>query len=234
MVVIVTGHRGAAGLEPENTIRSFKRALTLGVDQVELDVHFTRDRALVVIHDDTVDRTTNGRGPVHALTLDEVRTLDAGKGEQVPTLQEVIDLVKGRAVLQIELKGLGVEEAVVTTVEANRIVDEVVVTSFRHYMVRKVKALNPRVSTGVLFRCLPLDAPRLARDAGADGLHPHVNYIDARLVEDGHRYGLKVRAWNTDDPEQMRWLLTLGVDAIGSNRPDILLNVVKKYGQAFG
>jgi glycerophosphoryl diester phosphodiesterase len=233
-VVIVTGHRGAAGLEPENTIRSFKRALTLGVDQVELDVHFTRDRALVVIHDDTVDRTTNGRGPVHALTLDEVRTLDAGKGERVPTLQEVIDLVKGRAVLQIELKGLGVEEAVVTTVEANRIVDEVVVTSFRHYMVRKVKALNPRVSTGVLFHCLPLDAPRLARDAGAEGLHPHVNYIDGHLVEDGHRYGLKVRAWNTDDPEQMRWLLTLGVDAIGSNRPDLLLNVVKKYGRASG
>lgn len=226
-MVIVTGHRGAAGLEPENTMRSFKRALALGVDQVELDVHLTKDLELVVIHDATVDRTTNGTGPIQAYTLDEIQTLDAGEGERVPTLQEVIDLVKGRAILQIELKGLGVEEAVVKKVEANGIVDEVVLTSFRHYMVRKVKTLNKKASTGVLFRCLPLNASRLARDAGAEGLHPNVNYIDANLVEDGHRYGLKVRAWNTDDPKQMLWLLTLGVDAIGSNRPDILIDVVK-------
>jgi glycerophosphoryl diester phosphodiesterase len=226
-LVIVTGHRGAAGLEPENTMRSFKRALALGVDQVELDVHLTKDRELVVIHDSTVDRTTNGSGSVQAYTLDEIQTLDAGEGERVPTLQEVIDLVKGQAVLQIELKGLGVEEAVVEKVEANGIVDEVVLTSFRHYMVRKVKTINPKVSTGVLFSCLPLDVSRLARDAGAEGLHPNVNYIDAHLVEDGHRYGLEVRAWNTDDPKKMRWLLTLGVDAIGSNRPDILLDVLK-------
>ncbi len=231
-MVIVTGHRGAAGLEPENTIRSFQRALALGVDQVELDVHLTHDRELVVIHDETLDRTTNGQGPVQGVTLDELQTLDAGKGERVPTLQEVIDVVKGRAVLQIELKGLGVEEAVVQAVEANQLVGAVVVTSFRHYMVRRVKALNPRVSTGVLFRCLPLDAPRLAHDAGADALHPHVDYIDAHLVENGHRHGLQVRAWNTDDPDQMRRLLALGVDAIGSNRPDILLNVVNKQGRA--
>ena len=228
-MVLVTGHRGVAGLEPENTMRSFKRALALGVDQVELDVHFTKDRELVVIHDTTVDRTTSGRGPVQAYTLDEIQRLDAGEGERVPTLQEVIDLVKGRVVLQIELKGLGVEEAVVKKVEENGIVDGVVLTSFRHYMVRKVKTLNPRVSTGVLFLCLPLDASQLARDAGAEGLHPNVNYLDAHLVKDGHRYGLKVRAWNTDDPEQMRWLINLGVDAIGSNRPDILLDVVKTH-----
>jgi glycerophosphoryl diester phosphodiesterase len=210
-------------------MRSFKRALALGVDQVELDVHFTKDRELVVIHDATVDRTTSGRGPVQAYTLDEIQRLDAGEGERVPTLQEVIDLVKGRVILQIELKGIGVEEAVVKKVEENGIVNEVVLTSFRHYMVRKVKTFNPRVSTGVLFLGLPLDASRLARDAGAEGLHPNVNYLDAHLVEDGHRHGLKVRAWNTDDPEQMQWLINLGVDAIGSNRPDILLNVVKTH-----
>ncbi|MFQ6075312.1 MAG: glycerophosphodiester phosphodiesterase [Candidatus Bathyarchaeia archaeon] len=228
-MVIVTGHRGAAGLEPENTIRSFKRALELGVDQVELDVHLTKDRRLAVIHDTTVDRTTNGHGHVGDLTLEEIRKLDAGKGERVPTLQEAIDVVRGRAILQIELKGLGVEEAVVKTVEENRIVDEVILTSFRHYMVKRAKTLNPRLSTGVLFLCIPMDAPRLAIDAGAEGLHANVNYIDAHLVEDGHRYGLKVRAWNTDDPEQMRWLLGLGVDAIGSDRPDILLDVVRNY-----
>ena len=201
------------------------------VDQVELDVHFTKDRELVVIHDATVDRTTSGSGHVHAYTLDEIQSLDAGEGERVPTLQDVIDLVKGQAVLQIELKGLGVEEAVVKKIEENGIVDEVILTSFRHYMVRKAKVFNSRVSTGVLFLGLPLDASRLARNAGAEGLHPNVNYLDAHLIEDGHRYGLKVRAWNTDNPEQMRWLIDLGVDSIGSNRPDILLDVIKNHNR---
>ena len=228
-MVTTTGHRGAAGLEPENTIRSFNKALEIGVDAVELDVHLTKDKKLAVIHDTTVDRTTDGHGYVGDFTLDEIKKLDAGKGERVPTLQEVIDVVKDKAILQIELKGLGVEEAVVKTVEANKIVDEVVITSFRHYMVKKAKSLNPRVSTGVLFLCIPLDASRLAIDAGADALHANVNYVDAHLVEDGHRNGLKVRTWNTDDPNQMRWLLELNVDGIGSNRPDILLDVLKNY-----
>jgi len=228
-MVTTTGHRGAAGLEPENTLRSFKKALEIGVDAVELDVHLTKDRKLAVIHDSTVDRTTNGHGYVEDLTHKEIRKLDAGKGEQVPTLQEVIDLVKGKAILQIELKGFGVEEAVIKTVEENKIVDEVVITSFRHYMVKKAKKLNPRVNTGVLFLCIPLDAPKLAIDASADALHANVNYVDAHLVEDGHRNGLTVRTWNTDDPKQMNWLLDLNVDAIGSNRPDILVDIVKKY-----
>lgn len=194
---------------------------------MELDVHITKDRRLVVIHDTTVDRTTNGHGYVGDYTLEEIKRLDAGKGERVPTLQEVIDVVRGRAILQIELKGLGVEEAVVKTVEENRIVDEVILTSFRHYMVKKAKTLNPRLSTGVLFLCLPLDAPRLAIDAGAEALHANVNYIDPHLVEDGHRHGLKVRAWTSNDAEQMGWLIGLGVDAIGSDRPDILLGVIR-------
>jgi glycerophosphoryl diester phosphodiesterase len=236
-MVTVTGHRGVAGLEPENTIRSFKRALELGVDRVELDVHLTKDRKLIVIHDITVNRTTNGQGYVWDYTLEEIKRLDAGKGEQVPTLQEVINVVKGKAVLQIELKGLDVEEEVVRAVEKNRIVDEVVISSFRHFMVKKVKTLNSRLTTGVLFVCLPLDAPRLALDAGANGVHANVNFIDAHMVEDCHRYGLLVGAWNSDDPKQMRWLIDLKVDAIGSNRPDILLDVVTKYkheGGQFG
>src|SRR5438046_1238870 len=96
--IIVTGHRGAAGLEPENTLRSFRRACDLGVDRVETDVHLTRDRRLVCIHDATVDRTTDGSGAVGDLTLEEIRRLDAGKEERIPTLTEAIDVVRGRAV----------------------------------------------------------------------------------------------------------------------------------------
>ena len=227
-MVSVTGHRGAAGLEPENTLRSFQRALDLGVDAIELDVHLTKDHHLVVIHDATVDRTTNGSGAVSDLTLREIQQLDAGLGEHVPTLQEVIDLIARRAILQIELKGLRVEQKVARTIAANRLLDHVTVTSFRHNMVKTIKRLNPRISTGVLFLGLPIDAPRLAHDAKADAVHPHVKYVDASLVERCHRQGLAVRVWNTDDPPEMQDMIAIGVDAIGSNRPDLLLYLLNR------
>ena len=103
--MILTGHRGAAALEPENTLLSMQKAIDLSVDQIEIDVHLTSDQHLVVIHDTTVDRTTDGQGAVADFTLEKIKQLDAGKGERIPTLQEVIDLVRGKVVLQIELKG---------------------------------------------------------------------------------------------------------------------------------
>jgi glycerophosphoryl diester phosphodiesterase len=227
-MVNVTGHRGAAGLEPENTLRSFQRALDLGVDAIELDVHLTKDQHLVVIHDATVDRTTDGSGEVSDLTLHKIQQLDAGLGEHVPTLQEVINLVAKSAILQIELKGLGVEHKVAQTISNNRLINHVTVTSFRHNMVKTIKALNPQISTGVLFLGLPVDAPRLAHNAHADAVHPHVNYLDAQLVENCHSEGLSVRVWNTDNPSQMQEMIALDVDAIGSNRPDILLQLLNR------
>ena len=227
-MVTVTGHRGAAGLEPENTLRSFRRALDLGVDAIELDVHLTQDQHLVVIHDATVDRTTEGSGAVRDLTLREIQQLDAGLGEHVPSLQEVIDLVARKAILQIELKGLGVEHRVAQTIAVNRLINHVTVTSFRHNMVKTIKTLNPQISTGVLFLGLPIDAPHLAHDAHADAVHPHVNYIDTQLVQSCHNHGLSVRVWNTDDPAQMQQMIALDVDAIGSNRPDLLLRLLNR------
>ena len=227
-MVNVTGHRGAAGLEPENTLRSFQRALDLGVDVIELDVHLTKDQHLVVIHDATVDRTTDGSGVVCDLTLHKIQQLDAGLGEHVPTLQEVIDLVAQNAILQIELKGLGVEHKVAQTITANRLINHVTVTSFRHNMVKTIKTLNPQISTGVLFLGLPVDAPHLAHDAHADAVYPHVNYIDTQLLENCHTKGRSVRVWNTDNPSQMQEMIALDVDAIGSNRPDILLQLLNR------
>lgn len=227
-MVHVTGHRGAAGLEPENTLHSFQRAIDLKVDIIELDVHLTKDQHLVVIHDSTVDRTTNGSGAVSNLTLSEIQQLDVGQGEHVPTLQEVIDLVAQKTLLQIELKGLGVEHHVAQAIKANHIIDNVIVTSFRHNMVKTMKILNPQIATGVLFLGLPIAAPRLAHDAYADAVHPHVNYVDAHLVAQCHRCGLSVRVWNTDDPIQMQKMISLDVDAIGTNRPDLLLQLLKR------
>lgn len=223
--MILTGHRGAAKLEPENTLLSMQKAIDLGVDQIEIDVHLTRDQHLVVIHDTTVDRTTDGEGAIADFTLAAVKQLDAGKGERIPTLQEVIDLVCGKVILQIELKGPGTAEPVIETVDRNSMENEVLLTSFVHDRLREARQLNPNLRLGALWADPPPDACEQAIDMGAEAIHiQHLN-IDSQLVEKAHAHGLKIRAWNPDTIEEIQRVIDLGVDAIGSNRPDLLMAV---------
>ena len=221
--MILTGHRGAAALEPENTLLSMQKAIDLGVDQIEIDVHLTRDQHLVVIHDTTVDRTTDGQGAVADFALEEIKRLDAGKGERIPTLQEVIDLVRGKVVLQIELKGPDTAEPVVRTVEQNNIESEVLLTSFVHERLREARQLNPSLALGALWSQPPPDACEQAIDMGAEAIHILHPNIDAQLVQKAHAHGLMIRAWNPDTVEEIQRVIDLGVDAIGSNRPDLLI-----------
>src|SRR5436305_847299 len=128
---LVTGHRGAAGLEPENTLRSFRRACELGVDRIETDVRLTRDGRLVCVHDATVDRTTNGTGAVADMSFNQIRCLDAGQGERVPSLEEALAAVRGQAVLQIELKGEGTAAPTLQVLEAEQVAPpEVLISCF--------------------------------------------------------------------------------------------------------
>ena len=223
----ITGHRGAAKLEPENTLRSIQKAIELGVDQVEIDVHLTRDKHLVVIHDTTVDRTTDGSGAVADMTLAEIKQLDAGKGERIPTLQEVINLVKGKLILQIELKGPDTAQPVVEAIAKNDIEGGVYVTSFVHDRLREVRLLNPRIRLGALWSKPPADACEQAIDIGAEAIHVQHQQIDRTLVERAHAHGLEIRAWNPDTVEEMQRVIELGVDTIGSNRPDLLIQLVR-------
>ena len=223
--MILTGHRGAAKLEPENTLLSIQKAIDLGVDQIEIDVHLTRDKHLVVIHDTTVDRTTDGQGAIADFTLAEVKQLDAGKGERIPTLQEVMDLVRGKVILQIELKGPDTTEPVIQSVEQNSMGNEVLLTSFVHDRLCEARQLNPDLRLGALWAVPPDDACEQAIDIGAEAIHiQHLN-IDSQLVEKAHAHGLKIRAWNPDTAEEIQRAIDLGVDAIGSNRPDLLIAV---------
>ena len=227
-MVDVTGHRGAGFLEPENTLRSIRRAVELGVDQVEIDVHLTKDKKIIVIHDDTLDRTTDGHGLVHDCTLAELKKLDAGKGERLPTLQEIFDTIKGKATLQIEIKDLEIVKRLVKEIEENSMVGDVIVTSFDHPTVKRVKEINPRIETGVLFVCRPINVVQLAVAARADAVHPNLSYVDRLLVSEAHKSNLKVRVWNADNEEQITRMLGLGVDAIGSNRPDLVLKLLNR------
>jgi len=229
-MIEVTGHRGAAGLEPENTLRSIRKAIELGVDRVEIDIRVTKDGYLVVIHDEKVDRTTNGHGYVKDLTFNELRRLDAGKGERIPTLEEVLGLTKGKVTLQVELKAREATEPTVRLIERNDAEREVIITSFMHELLRRVHDLNPTLRTGALFFDAQGDICQRALDVHSEAIHVYYRNVDSKLIEDAHREGLKVAVWNPDELEDMKKMISLGVDVIGTNRPDILLNLLKEMG----
>jgi glycerophosphoryl diester phosphodiesterase len=228
--VIITSHRGAGYLEPENTLRALRRAIDLGVDQIEIDVQLTRDGHLILMHDPMVDRTTNGGGKVAELTFAEIRQLDAGFGEQVPTLEEALALVDGRVVLQIELKGPQTAPAVIHAIEAANKQEATILTSFMHQQLVEAKRLNQQIGTGALWGRLPTDAVQQTQRLNAQALHVWHEFITPQLVATAHAEGLFVRAWNANKEEDMRRLIALGVDAIGSDRPDVLLGVCRQVG----
>jgi glycerophosphoryl diester phosphodiesterase len=234
--VWVIGHRGAMGYCPENTVVSFERGLALGADWIELDVHLSRDGALVVIHDDSVDRTTNGHGLVKDLTLDELRRLDAGSwyapefaGQRLLTLDEVLGWARERgATLDIEIKNVpmyyaGIESAVVEALDRTAMSEQAIVISFDHRAVQRVKQLDGRIVTGVLYAGRPTDGGvGLAKQAGAEALLPQWSYVTPEDVQLAHAAGLIVAPWTTSEPAQLERLIAAGVDAIGTNPPDVL------------
>jgi len=227
-MIEVTGHRGAAGLEPENTLRSIRKAIALGVDRVEIDVRVTRDGHLVVIHDETVNRTTNGHGYVKDLSFDELRRLDAGKGERIPTLEEALKLTKGKVTLQIELKVPEATEPTIRLVEKEKAEREVIITSFMHDLLRKVHDLNPVLRTGALFFDVQGDICQKALDVKSEAIHVYYRNVDSKLVDEAHKRKLKIAVWNPDEIEDMKRMINLNVDVIGTNRPDILLGLLKE------
>lgn len=217
-------HRGASAYEPENTLRSFKKALELGVGAVELDVRAAKDFELVVIHDHKIDRTTNGRGFVKNFSLPEIRKLDAGKGERVPTLRESLELLRGKTTVFVELKERGTEAKAVALIEELRMEEEVFVVSFEVESITRVKKLNRGIKTG-LISVLPVGMVAKALEANADAVLPKHELVSKDFVDRAHANKLFVFAWTVDDAGEARRLKDLGVDGIASNRPDILSNL---------
>jgi len=220
--VLVIAHRGASGYEPENTLRSVEKALELGADMVEVDVHVSRDGYIVVIHDARLERTTNGKGYVKDLTLEELKKLDAGLGEQIPTLEEVIQLVKGKARLVVEIKVPGTEKRVLQEIKENRLEDEALITSFYHPVIRRVKKLNPNVQAGVIIASRPVKPAQLAIDAKANALFPKYTFVDQEMVLVAHKNNLVVYPWTVDTLSEINPLIKMGVDGIVTNKPSIL------------
>ncbi len=225
-------HRGASGEAPENTIASFKRAIVQGADVIETDAQLSKDKEIVLIHDETVEHTTDGRGRVCELTLKELKSLDAGSwfgkefsGERIPTLSEAIAIVRGKAKLDIELKGKDplLPKEVVNLLKKETFIKKAIVSSFNHFFLKEVRRLEPPIITGLLF-ATPLQERKWK---WADLILPRYNLITEDLVEKAHSKGLKIVAWTVDNPEEIRRLIDLEVDGIASNYPVLLTRILK-------
>lgn len=218
----VVAHRGASGYEPENTLRAVRRALEMGVDAVEVDVRLSRDGVPVVIHDETVDRTTDGRGLVGSMSVEELKRLDAGKGERIPLLNEVLEEVKGRCILFVELKEERAAVPALESVEKAGMVDSVLFISFEQGVLATVKRLSPSSHVGLIY-AKPSDGILAAKRLGCEFVLPHYRLATEKAVAFAHRVGLLVVAWTVDDPETALELKRRGVDGIASNYPDRIL-----------
>ena len=228
--LLCIGHRGAMGHAPENTLKSIHKALELGAPCVEIDVQYV-DGRLVVFHDNRLDRTTNGTGYVFEQKFDYLRTLDAGQGEKIPTLQEVFEAINLQAGVNIELKGPGtagpVAEFIFDVKQAGWNEDLILVSSFNHRELALLRYLQPGVKIGALIGGIMVDDAAFAESLGAYSVHPSLDFIDIRFVKDAHSRGLRVFVFTVDHPEDIRKMRELGVDGVFTNYPERVLTDIE-------
>lgn len=216
---LVIGHRGARSLAPENTLEGIRVAARCGAGQVEVDVRLSRDGALVLMHDETVDRTTGGTGKVENLDLAELKALDAGGGQRVPTLQEALAAATELGLgLVVEMKEEGLEELVAGALKGSR----AMVTSFYHSSLREIKELSD-LKTGIIISALPVKPVKLALWADADAIFP--KRVNPRLFKEAHARGLEVFPWTINEKEEAAWLLRLGADGLVTDDPCLIRSV---------
>lgn len=228
-------HRGASGETPENTISSFKRAIAQGAEIIETDARLSEDKEIILIHDETVERTTNGKGRVSQLTLKELKGLDAGSwfgkkfsGEKIPTLSEAIEVIRKRAKLNIEFKGEDflLVSKVMDLLKEEGFIKKVILSSFDYLFVKKAKRLEPQVITGLLFATSLQKEKSYNYWRWADIILPRYNLVSEDLIARAHSRGLKVIAWTVDNPKKIKKLVYLKVDGIASNYPALLTKVL--------
>lgn len=214
------GHRGAAGHAPENTLAAIRKGIALGVDFVEVDVRRTADGTLVILHDKTVNRTTDGKGRIDRLSLQEVKRFNAGNDEHIPTLEEVLKIAAGRVGLMLELKAKGVAQQTVETVREAGFKEPVIYASFYHDELAHIRAIDPKAFRMALFGRLPAAPVDRAMEYGPSHVGLRHDTAPRRLVEALHRAGLLLFVYTADRLSDIRHAVSLDVDGVISNYPE--------------
>jgi glycerophosphoryl diester phosphodiesterase len=216
---LTIGHRGVMGVEPENTLRSFIAAQHAGLDLIELDLHLSKDGALVVMHDADVDRTTDGSGPIAELTLAELRTLDAGHGERVPVFEEVLDAV--RAPLQAEIKDTAAARALAEVMHRRDLVGRVEVSSFHDEAITEITRLVPGVRTALIASRYGTDVVDRAVEAGAATVCLNIRRLTLEVVEHARKADLRIIGWVVNTQDHLRLVRALELDGATTDYPQI-------------
>ncbi|WP_432167547.1 glycerophosphodiester phosphodiesterase [Streptomyces sp. bgisy031] len=219
MNFLTIGHRGVMGVEPENTLRSFVAAQDAGLDLIELDLHLSKDGALVVMHDADVDRTTDGRGPIADKTLAELRALDAGRGERVPVFEEVLDAVS--TPLQAEIKDIAAARALADVMLRRDLVSRVEVISFQDAAIAEIARLVPGVRTALVASRYGTDVVERATAVGATSLVLNIRRLTQEIVEQARKADLRIIGWVVNTQDDLRLVRALGLDAATTDYPEI-------------
>ncbi len=240
MAAKIWAHKGASAYAPENTIPAFKKAIEMGADGIELDVHMSKDGKLVVIHDAKVDRTSNGTGYVFDMTCQELKKLDFSngmeefKGTRIPTLREVYGLLKDTDLkINVEIKSeekvyIGIWKELIKLEREMGMQGRIIYSSFNHYVLMSLLETDPDAEIGVLYNCGLVDPWSYAQYVGAKAVHPYYRTLETPgVIEECVEHGIDINAWTCDDEKIIRKLSDAGVHAIITNKPDVAKNALK-------
>lgn len=235
-------HRGFSGCYPENTMLAFEKAVEVGADGIELDVQLTKDGEVVIIHDETIDRTTDGKGTVVSFTYEELQKFDASfkfRGQmgfnKIPTLREYFELVKDTNIItNIELKTgineyLGIEEKVWELIKEYKLEEKVIISSFNHYSILRMKKIAPSLKCGLLSETWIVNAGKYTENLGIECYHPHFANMTKDIVKEIKSHGIEINTWTVNKEEDMRDLIEKGIDIIIGNYPDLAKKVINEY-----
>lgn len=215
------GHRGAKAYEPENTLRSFQKAIELGVDAIELDVRITKDQQIVIIHDADVKKTTNSEGLVSSLTLKEIKSLSTDKNEKIPTFEEALDFINQKAKILVEIKETGLEEQVLELIHKKGLENNVVIVSFLEQALKRIRELDAKIETGLVY-AKHKNPLKSALELKANYLLGFYKFIHTADVQKAHDKGLKIIVWTVNTASEAAEYKKKGVDGIASDKPDVL------------
>jgi len=219
MKQMIIAHRGASHYEIENTIGAVKKAIEMNSDMIEVDVRITKDNEIILMHDPDVERTTNGKGYVKDMTLNQIKRLKINGKDTIPTLQEVINIIKGKCRLNIEIKDHRAVIKILKILKENDLHSEVLISSFNEKTLKYIKEKDARIKTGYLFRRPTPFYISVAKKIKADYLHPYYPIITKRLVNRAHRYGFKVNVWTIKNRESALKAKQIGVDGLITDDP---------------
>ncbi|SEK82657.1 glycerophosphoryl diester phosphodiesterase [Maribacter orientalis] len=222
---LIIGHRGAMGHETENTLPSIQKAMDLGVDMIEIDVFKIKSGEIVVFHDDTVDRLTNGPGSIEEYNILELKKLIVNGGHQIPMLQDVLKLIDNKVALNIELKGAGTADRVNFIMDyyinkKNWSPENFIISSFNWDELKEMRRLNPDVAIAVLTEENPIDAIPIAKELKAVAINPYFKKLDLEVANQLHDAGFKIYTWTVNEPEDIDAMKKIAVDGIITNFPE--------------